>query len=307
MMNLFRKLNLRSESGSTMVIVALSMVALLGFTAMVIDVGRLYSEKGKLQKALDSSVLAGAQELRTSPSSAVSIAKDTSSKNGYSSTDSDFTATSTSIQVTKQVNVPMTFAKVIGINNSAVSASAKAIVAPLKKANGIAPIVVEYSLIQNHAPVINCGESNPGDLQGNCGYLKTSAKNIRDGLEYGSTYEVGKTVWTDPGASVGQLDQAIQYLKDSDASKPQCQSASTADNSCKRVITVVVVEKWQDVNGKEVKGTSELKVYRFAAYWIDKYENKKLYGTFIDWVSPGVVGDGTVIGEDNVYGIKLVE
>jgi Flp pilus assembly protein TadG len=297
---------LRDESGGVLVFVAIFMVVLLGFTAIVIDGGSLYTEKSKLQKALDATVLAGVQGLRTSKSHAIEIAEDISDKNGFKVSVSELTfPTGDSIKATKQVNVPMTFAKVIGINTTTISATATAKVAPLAKASGIAPIVIEKSNIPN-ATVLNCGETNPGTLQGNCGYLKSDT-NLRGAFENGSTYEVGKTAWTSPGGSVGQVRDAIQYLIDSDAQKPHCQSANTADNLCKRVITVAVIENWTDVNGKEVTGTSEVNVIGFAAYWIEKYEDKKLYGKFIKMISPGEFGSGTGIGEYTLYGVKLVE
>jgi Flp pilus assembly protein TadG len=302
---LFHFVKLRDESGGVLVFVAIFMVVLLGITAIVIDGGRLYTEKSKLQKALDAAVLAGVQGLRTSETSAREIAKDISEKNSFKVIDSELTFTNDSIKATKQAIVPMTFAKVIGINNTTISATATAKVAPLTKASGIAPLVIEKSNIPN-ATVLNCGETNPGTLQGNCGYLKSDT-NLRNAFENGSTYEVGKTAMTDPGGSVGQVRDAIQYLIDSDAQKPHCQSASTADNLCKRVITVVVIENWTDVNGKEVTGKSEVNVIGFAAYWIEKYEDKKLYGQFIKMISPGEIGSGTGIGEYTLYGVKLVE
>jgi Flp pilus assembly protein TadG len=305
MKSLLSLLNLRDESGGALVIVAISMVALLGFTALVIDGGRIYSEKSKLQKAMDSTVLAGAQGLRTSQAQAISIAKDVSGKNGYMVTESELTVTSDSIKATKQVNVPMTFAKVIGMNNTTVSATAKAIVAPLKKANGVAPIAIEQSAVPNSI-VLNCGQSNPGTHHGNCGYLDLNgngANGLADGIMNGATFAVDtKVVETAPGGKVGKVRDAIQYLIDSDASKPQCQSASTADNSCKRVITIVVIDSWDGANGK-----SNLNVVGLASYWIEKYKNKTIYGKFIRSVDPGEVGNETPIGEFNVYGVKLVE
>ncbi|WP_286229609.1 TadE/TadG family type IV pilus assembly protein [Neobacillus mesonae] len=304
---LLKLLNLRDESGATLVIVALSMVALMGFATLTIDGGRLYSEKSKLQKAMDATVLAGAQGLRTSQARARELAEEVSDKNGFKVSASEVTfPAGDSIKAKKELNVPMTFARVIGINDATVSATATAKVAPLTKASGIAPIVIEESNIPS-ATVLNCGETNPGTLQGNCGYLQSAASNIREGLENGATYEVGKTVWTDPGGSVGQVDQAVEYLINSDSDKPHCQSASTADNLCKRVITVVVIEEWKDVNGKEVKGKSELKVKYFASYWLEKYEDKKLYGKFIKMIAPGEIGSGTGIGEYGLYGVKLIE
>jgi Flp pilus assembly protein TadG len=301
--------NFQDESGGVLVFVAIFIVVLLGFTAVVIDGGRLYTEKSKLQNALDAAVLAGAQGLRTSKARASELAINVSEKNGYKVVESDleYPTTNDTIKVVKQVNVPMTFAKVIGINSSTVKATASAKVAPLTKASGIAPIVIEKSSIPS-ATVLNCGETNPGDLSGNCGYLKSSETNLRDAFIKGSTYEVTKTAETDPGGSVGQVKDAIDYIIASDADKPHCQSASTADNLCKRVMTVVVIENWEDINGNEVKGKSTVEVYGFASYWIEKYENKKLFGQFIKMISPGEIGSGgTGIGEYGLYGVKLVE
>jgi Putative Flp pilus-assembly TadE/G-like len=44
-----------------MIIVAVSLVALFGFTALAVDVGRMYLERRRLQSAADASALAGAQ------------------------------------------------------------------------------------------------------------------------------------------------------------------------------------------------------------------------------------------------------
>lgn len=295
------------ESGGVLAYVAIFIVVLLGFTALVIDGGRLYTEKSKLQKALDAAVLAGVQGLRTSEARATEIAKDVSEKNGFKVEESELTYTSDSIKALKRITVPMTFAKVIGLNTTTVSASAKAKVAPLTKASGIAPIVIDKANIPD-GTILNCGETNPGTLQGNCGYLK-SGSNIRDAFLNGATYEAGKTAMTDPGGSVGQIRDAIKFLIDSDAGKPHCQSPSTADNTCKRVITVAVIDEWKDINGNEVKGSSEVEIIWFASYWIEKYEDKKLYGKFIKMVAPGEIGTGTGTGtgEYALYGVKLVE
>ncbi|MFC4799979.1 pilus assembly protein TadG-related protein [Neobacillus sp. GCM10023253] len=314
MKRLLRLLKIEGENGASLVIVALAMVALLGFTALAIDGGRLYTEKSKLQKAMDSTVLGSVQGLRTSEARAIEIAKDISEKNGYKVSESDLTISSSSIKATKQINVPMTFAKVIGVNTTAISATARATVGPLTKASGIAPFVIQKSDIPS-ATILNCGSTNPGDLSGNCGYLKSSESNLRDAILKGATYDSLNTVWTDPGGNVGQVKQGIDELiardqqKDANGNfiKPQCQSASTADNSCERVLTFVVIEEWKDVNGDPVKGTSELKIAGFASFYIEKYEGQKLYGEFIKMVGQGEIGSGTGIGEYGLVGVKLDE
>ncbi len=54
---------LMNEKGQALVIAAISMIVLLGFTAMVTDVGYLHLQKRNLQNAADSAALASAWEL----------------------------------------------------------------------------------------------------------------------------------------------------------------------------------------------------------------------------------------------------
>ena len=59
MYNLFKKLR-KEEDGQSLVMVALLFAVLLGFSALVIDVGMLYVTKAELQNAADAGALAGA-------------------------------------------------------------------------------------------------------------------------------------------------------------------------------------------------------------------------------------------------------
>lgn len=61
----WRDLHRSQESGSTIIIIALAMTALLGLTALVVDVGYLYIERSRLQNAADAAALAGARDLIT--------------------------------------------------------------------------------------------------------------------------------------------------------------------------------------------------------------------------------------------------
>ena len=144
MKRLLSHINIREESGGVAVFVAIFMVVLLGFTALVIDGGSLYLEKSKLQKALDAAVLGGAQKVLIGEIEAKTAAKELSQQNGYSLADSDIEAIHrTSVKATKTIVVPLTFAKIIGVNDATVSASAKAIVAPITICGGVVPIAVE--------------------------------------------------------------------------------------------------------------------------------------------------------------------
>ena len=54
---------LGNQKGVTIVLVAISLVALIGFAAIAVDLAYLYIVKGELQNAADSGALAGAQVL----------------------------------------------------------------------------------------------------------------------------------------------------------------------------------------------------------------------------------------------------
>ena len=57
------KAHLRSDSGQTLVWLALGMFVLLGIAALAVDVGKLYGERRQMQNAADAAALAGADEM----------------------------------------------------------------------------------------------------------------------------------------------------------------------------------------------------------------------------------------------------
>ena len=291
---------IRNERGNVMVMFALSMTVLLGATAMVIDVGRLYHEKRILQNAMDAAALSGAQGLLTSEVSAASIAKELASKNAFPVDDGDLTITSQSIKVSKQSTVPMTFARVFGIQEASVSASAKAEIGLLKSTKRVTPIAIEYTAIPNETE-LKC--ENTGKHHGNCGYLdinSNGASGLADNIINGAELEVGTYVQTEPGQKWGPVEKAIQTLIGNDAGKSKCQSAATADYSCSRIIIIPLIDTWDGVNGK-----SSVKVVGLAAYWIDRLdEPKRIVGKFKEVVTTGEIGGS---GPGNLYGVKLVE
>ncbi|GHH97577.1 TadE/TadG family type IV pilus assembly protein [Neobacillus kokaensis] len=334
MKRFLKLLNLRDESGATFVIIAISMVALLGFCAITIDGGRLYLEKSKLQKALDAAVLAGAHKLvlaekTESEDQARTVAKDISSKNGFELLDADIkeVVQKSNIKVAKTVTVPLTFAKVIGMNSADVSASAKASIdGSLKSTNGIAPIGVEKdSVVQNKEIRITCtgnekdesGKNSPG----NCGFLRidgTGAAKVEEGIKNGSkkTVKIGDTPHPEPGVMNGPIDKAVELAIDSlinsDKDKEWCQSAATADNNCKRVIYVVVVKTWEGING----ASDTVEIIGFAPFWVKEYDNKNnnedkdndksksIVGQFINAVNSG---DSDSSSNYGLYKVKLDE
>jgi hypothetical protein len=69
------------EGGAVAVIVAILVIVLFGFTALAVDVARMYGERRELQRTADASALAGARELVFSPGSAMTKGEEYIDKN----------------------------------------------------------------------------------------------------------------------------------------------------------------------------------------------------------------------------------
>lgn len=76
----------KRQGGAVAIMVGFSIVLLVGFLAMVIDLGHLYLAKSELQNGADASVLAGVKELNgtgAGVASAISLAQQNAGKNDY--------------------------------------------------------------------------------------------------------------------------------------------------------------------------------------------------------------------------------
>lgn len=121
--------SLRREKGAVAIIVALMMVALVGFTAFVVDIGALYERRREVQTAVDGAALAGAQEL-PERDPAIAKAKEYLVRNTV--VDADLAEIIFPNDLTIKVTAPeqtvnFSLAPVLGINSSTVSATATAI------------------------------------------------------------------------------------------------------------------------------------------------------------------------------------
>ena len=125
------------DSGVVAVLVALCMVALMGFAALAVDGGSLYVQRTQMQKAVDAAALAGAYDIGLNSSSA-GDATTYAAKNGVASGEllvNQFAATfaandSWTVTATRQVN--LAFAPFLGINKGTIAVSATAINSPAK-------------------------------------------------------------------------------------------------------------------------------------------------------------------------------
>ena len=118
----------RDESGAVLVIVAVSLVALLGFAALAIDVGSFYQAQRQAQSAADAGALAGADDIIASPTAVLGDATTYASTNAPSTTPtiSATQPTSASVRVTVDASTPAFFGRLLGLTSAKVSATAVA-------------------------------------------------------------------------------------------------------------------------------------------------------------------------------------
>lgn len=131
------------RGGSVITLVGLSMVMLLGFTALGVDYGILVATKNRLQRTCDAAALAGAPELPDSQVWAKYYAERTAYENGVPVSEITVSFPSSKrISVTANRTVNTLFARAVGIMSNKVNAAAIAGRDPLKGLPGAAPIAI---------------------------------------------------------------------------------------------------------------------------------------------------------------------
>lgn len=302
----------RSESGTAVVLMALSLVALLGFTALVTDVGLLFLNHSRIANAVDSGVLAGAQELPAYPSAAVETARAYALANGTEESEAQFSVSEANNEITGEITreVPFYFARILGLTQGQVKARAKARVGPLSSATGCVPLGVikddfrvgqEYTLKEGAG-----GSQHKGWFKclrlGGCG-----ASVYNNNLKYGYDGElkIGDVIACEPGNMSGPTREGITYRLNACPHTPQCSGESYV-KTCPRVLLVPVVEVQRTTPGGAVKS---VRVVGFAAFLVDEPpgcgNENEVTGHFIEATFSGTVGTG--IAEYGAYGVQLIE
>jgi len=118
---------IKNENGSSIVIFALILVAMLGFSALVVDVGNVALHKAKTQSIVDAIALAGAQDLPDT-TKAAQTAQQYAELNGISPSEIQITFSNSNnlIQINTAENVEYYFAKIFNQQGTTVQSVAKA-------------------------------------------------------------------------------------------------------------------------------------------------------------------------------------
>jgi hypothetical protein len=152
----------RNQSGQAFVLTVLFMTALVGMATLVIDLGSWFRAHRELQATADAAALAGAQELPMSTGDARTFATNYANNNtsGLASLEITFSSAvepNDTIRVKVKKPAPGFFAKVFGVDEVDLGASAVARAGGMSSAKYVAPIVV-----RNTHPMLTgagCGQA----------------------------------------------------------------------------------------------------------------------------------------------------
>lgn len=299
---------LSNKKGSIIVFVALAMTVLLGFAAIVVDVGILYFNRVALSNAADAAALAGVQELPANPRQAEAKAVSYAVKNGVE--ESRITTAlpdSHSIRVTVSRTVPLGFARVFGIASSDVGASAKARIGAVGAVWGAAPFVVpdqEFVYGESYTLKYGGGEGEHGNF-GGLALGGRGAGNYEDNIKHGyqGWLRVGEWQETEPGNMSGPTVRGVEYRISQCHHSPPCTFDHCAKD-CPRVLLVPVA----DFDPEELHGRSMVRLVGFAAFFLEGvvgHGNKcEVTGRFIRWAVDGELGGA---GDYGVVASRLEE
>jgi hypothetical protein len=306
----------KSESGQAIVLMALSLVVILGMAALVLDVGNWFHTKRRLQGTADAAALAGAQLLPGDPNGAKAMALSYANKNGGDVASQNIVVGKTvlgddTISVRARKTDPGFFSGVLGIAGADIDARAKARVGPPAQARYVAPMVVY------------CGQS----LIQNCNGNKAPTFGVQTSMDYdpmGAPGAFGMLNLDGANGTVGTSKEAAWILKGFDKYLPlgiyqsdpgaKFSSSNIQDALTARLGTVLLfpvfktlVEQGQNAE-YDIIGWIGFKLTGFTV----RGNNATLTGYFTEYIAQGILaggggGAGGGSGPSSSFGVKSIQ
>lgn len=226
-----RRLNQRNtkaspEQGAVSVLVAISLVVLLGFAAIAVDVSMLYAERTQLRNGADAAALAIAQKCAKYPndlncSTAAPLASTLANLNAndglsniksiaFGSSSGPVTVTVGSQESGHAPNqVSLFFANIFGMKTAEVNASSTAAWGTPSKGPAILPLAIAYCKLDipldgTTGAVQVLDQSTPAcnnKLPGGFGWITTTGTSCSVTMTAGQSNNSGIWFDSDPGAS----------------------------------------------------------------------------------------------------------
>jgi Flp pilus assembly protein TadG len=305
---------LKSERGQAFVLVAVSMVMILGMAALVLDVGNWFRDKRRLQGTVDAAALAGAQQLPDDASAAQSQALSYANKNGGDVAGANIVVSSQyqandTIAVSGARTDAGIFSKVIAIPGADITARAKARVGPPAQALHVAPMVVfcGHSLIQNcnnnHTPDFGVQTTMDYDPMGAPGAFGMLNLDGESGTIGSSTEAAWITTGFDKYLGLGK------YKSDPGA---KFSSTNIQDALTGRIGTVLLfpVFKTLDDQGQN----AQYDIIGWIGFYLQSFDvhgnSATLHGYFTTYIAQGILS-GSSPGSGGVpssfFGVKSIQ
>jgi len=169
----------QDESGAVAVVVALLIVSFISLSALVVDMGYLYSVRRQLQAAADAAALAGCQALieEKSEPEVLAVAEAYAQSNGVKPADGlvmdtqppNTEITADHVKVTVRKTAPLFFARILGRGTQMVAAQAIAKVAYVSGIKGLMPWAAPIIRANRVTAKIGSGPEVPLTLNGDTG------------------------------------------------------------------------------------------------------------------------------------------
>jgi Flp pilus assembly protein TadG len=298
-----------NESGQAIVMLAISLVVIMGMAALVLDVGSWFRTDRRLQQTADAAALAGAQML-PNPGLATSTALSYANQNGGDVQGSDITISTTftsndTITVKAQKSDPSFFSKVFGLDSTVITATAKARTDSPLRARYVAPMVVSC----NHELIQNCNGNN------------TPRFNVETTMDYdnmGAPGAYGMLNLSKGGGTPGSSEEADWILHGFDAfldvgdyrSDPGAKFSSQNIQSAlaARKGTVLLFPVFRVLSGTGQNAVYE--IIGWIGFRLQSYEvhgnNATLHGVFTEYIAQGILASSGS-GVPTTFGVKSIQ
>lgn len=328
--------NRKRQTGSTLVIVAIFMVALFGFAALSVDVGNVYVQRNKIQEGVDAAALAAVVDWAdgATPTEVDVMARAYALTNGVRNAEvlsvragiwqagaftevNPIPASSVpAVEVVARRTVDLTFARVVGMQQMQPRVVGVAVIGRAYAGLQALPWAVCDTFVPNRCQSITLqfksgGETNAcsdsGPLSGNFGQLTLPGgngaswykSNIENG--YPGVLRVGQCVDTDPGVSWGPTKQGID---DRLQGLPPYTCTATSDPPDNKRLAVLPKVLNLDVSGKK-----QVCITGFYVVVLDDYSNsdKTVTARFLDSYAGSEVDPNAPPVPGELSGVTLVQ
>jgi len=300
------------EKGFASVFVALNLVAMLSFAALVIDLGYLALNRHMLINAVDAAALAGARELPDNPEMARSIAIDYALMNAAAETvQAEVSADRLRLAVTASKKVNYFLARIMDFESGEAHARSMAAVEAIKAVRGAAPLAVPNADFQFGSKYILKQGAGGGSPLGAGTYSAlslggTGSANYEENLTngYPGMLAEGDTVYTETGNMSNPTKRAIDSRIARCKHSPPC-TPDHFDPGCSRILILPVYEP----NSFEDGQIKSVVITGFAAFLVEKVRGQGNENYIEGYFIRTVVAGETDPHQQNygLQGVKLVQ